>query len=74
MAKKVEQRPIDVYKVKLSRAQQHGWRLLGIRVVNGKSYHEMVRVYRKRGYECNRYYLIGLSMTTGKMIAIQTGN
>ena len=34
----------------------------------------MVRVYRKRGYECNRYYLIGLSMTTGKMIAIQTGN
>ena len=71
MAKKVEPRLIDVYKVKLSRAQRHGWRLLGVRVVEGKSYHEMVHVYRKHGYECNRYYFIGLNMTTGRIIALQ---
>ena len=71
MAKKIEPRPIDIYNVKLSRAQRHGWRLLGVRVVDGKSYHEMVRVYSKRGYESNRYFVIGLSMTTGKMIALQ---
>ncbi len=48
-----------------------GWRLVGVRVVNGKSYHELVHVYNARGYEYNRYYNIGLSMTTGNLIAIR---
>lgn len=71
MAKKIEPRPIDIYCQKVARAQRHGWKMTGgIRKVDGKGYTELLRIHHGGTYEHHRYYRVGISITTGKIVAL----
>ena len=76
MARKVEPThrvshsgPYGDYVKKHDRAARHGWRSVGFCVVGGKRYVEMVHVRRGSGYENNKYFTIGISITTGEIMS-----